>query len=396
MSDSYGQPGGREDPVSPGRPDLRWPVELWYWGTPQVAFSQNRSVLITNSPAAAGLFYGARAFGNAAARKKARRLAQQQQWLVAGSGEMVLDDRGMTLTGTWGGTWASMRIDYAEVVSWERDQDALRIVPVDYYPLLLRTPHADNFAGWYAHLSHGKLWQPLGVETWEPPPQVPVKAWEQRDKRFTCAIPDGWEPFTDSVYLANAAKDAANNQQRLLFMLHRNPSECHAAVDFNEVVNPEIARLLSADPAHIEQDALRFAGVKAERANGVVVTRPRVILMGGERATMIDTTMNLPHIHVRLRELYVGRRGRWYMVGLAVAHPGDPQPLFDRYSPEFQAMIATWQWRDLAWRDLARSLAGVHGMRAGNSPAPARSAPIRHSGAVAPPSANSHCLAAVK
>jgi hypothetical protein len=83
----------------------------------------------------------------------------------------------------------------------------------------------------------------------------------------------------------------------------------------------------------------------AQRANGVVVTRPRVVLMGGERATMIDTTMVLPHVRVRLRELYVGHRGRWYMVGFAVAHATDPQPFFDRYAPEFQTMIATWQWR---------------------------------------------------
>lgn len=325
-------------------PDLRWPVELLYWDTPQVEYGQNRNALITNSPLAAGLFYAVRAAGNAAARSQARQLAEPQ-WLLAGTGELVLDERGLALTGTWGGTWASMRVEYSEIVSWDRDQDAVRIMPVNYYPLLLRTPGADNLAGWFAHLSHGKLWQQLAVETWEPPQQVRIKAWEQRDKRFTCAVPEGWEPLTDRDYLANAAKDAANNKQRLLFMLRRSPADCHVAVDFNEVADPEMVRFMSADPAHIEQDALRFAGVKAERANGIVVTRPRVILVGGERATMIDTTMNLPHVHVRLRELYVGRRGRWFMIGFAVAHPGDPQPFFDRFAPEFQTMIATWRWR---------------------------------------------------
>lgn len=330
---------------APGHlPELRWPVELLYWDTPGVTYQQNRSALITNSPLAAGLFYGARAAGNSAARSRARQLARPQ-WLVAGSGEAVLDERGLALNGNWGGTWASMRVEYSEVVSWDREQDALRIVPVNYYPLLLRTSDIDGLAGWYAHLSHGRLWQQLGVEAWQPAPQVPISAWEQRDGRFTCAVPAGWEPLTDRTYLANAAMDAANNQQRLLFMLRRNPSECQATVDFNEVVNREMVRFLSADPAHLEQDALRFAGVKAERANGVVVNRPRVIVMGGERATMIDTTMNLPHVHVRIRELYVGRQGRWFMVGFAVAHAGDPQPFFDRFSPEFQTMIATWQWR---------------------------------------------------
>jgi hypothetical protein len=333
---------GGQGPAS--RPDLRWPVELLYWDTPEVTFRQNRNALITNSPLAAGVFYGVRAAGSAAARSRAKRLAQPQ-WLVAGHGEVVLDEMGMALHGTWGGQWGSMRVEFSEVVSWERDQDALRVVPVDYYPLLLRTPDRSGLAGWYAHLSHGKLWQPLGVETWTPDPQVRWGAWEQRDPRFTCAIPLSWEPLTDGAYLANAAADAANNQQRLLFMLRRNPADGQTSADFNEIGNPEVVRFLSADPAKLEQDALRFAGVKAQRANGVVVTRPRVILMGGERATMIDTTMVLPHVRVRLRELYAGHRGYWYMVGFAVAHAADPQPFFDRYAPEFQTMIATWQWR---------------------------------------------------
>ena len=331
--------------AGPGyRPDLRWLVELLYWDTPQVTFRPNRNVLITNSPLAAGLFYGARAAGNAAARSRARQQAQPQ-WLVAGTGEALLDERGMVLNGTWGGTPASMRVDYAEVSSWQRDHDALRLTPVNYYPLLVRTGQIDQLAGWYGRLSHGKLWQPLGMERWDVPPHVQIAGWEQRDKRFTCAVPYGWEPLTDPVYLANAAKDAANNQQRLLFMLRRNRPDCQVSADFNEITSREVTRFLSADPGQLEQDALRFAGLKAHNANGVVVNRPRVVLMDGERAVVIDTTMNLPHVHVRLCELYGGRRGRWFMVGFAVAHPVDPGPAFDQLAPEFQAMIASWKWR---------------------------------------------------
>jgi hypothetical protein len=38
----------------------------------------------------------------------------------------------MALHGTWDGQRASMRVEYSEVVSWERDQDALRLVVVAF------------------------------------------------------------------------------------------------------------------------------------------------------------------------------------------------------------------------------------------------------------------------
>lgn len=326
----------------PGRPvpDLRWPIELMYWAGADVTFSQSRGALITNSPAAAGLFFGARAAGNARARRAASRLAQAQ-WRLAGTGEVILDERGIALNGSWG----AMRLEYAEVASFARDRDALRITPVNYYSLLLRAADAENLASWYARLSDGKLWQQLATQAWRPDPQSPISYWEQSDSRFTFGVPLGWQPLTDQAYLSNVAKDAANNQQQLLFMLRRNTPDCDATADFNEITNPEVVRVLTGDPSYFEQDALRFAGVKAQRANGVVVNRPFVVQMNGERAAVIDTTMNAPHVRVRLREVYAGHGRRWFMSGFAVAHPADPQPYFDRFSPEFQTMIATWLWR---------------------------------------------------
>jgi hypothetical protein len=337
----YGpQPAWHPDLLAASLPDLRWRIGLLYWDTAEVTYRKNRNVLITNSPLAAGLFYGVRAVGNAAVRGRARQLSQAQ-WRTAGTGEVALDERGMALYGSWG----NMRVDYAEVASWDRDRDALRIWPVNYYPLLLQSSDVDNLAGWYAHLSHGKLWQPLATETWEVPPQVRTSYWEQRDNRFTCGVPEGWEPLTDPAYLSDVAKDAVTNQMHLLFMLRSNAADCNVSVDFNEIVNPDMVRQLSSDPALFEREAAGFARIKAERGNGAVVDPPRVVLMNGERATVIDTTAVFPHGHVQRRELYVGRRGHWFMVGFAVAHPTFPQPYFDRIAPEFQAMLATWQWR---------------------------------------------------
>jgi hypothetical protein len=325
--------------ASAARPDPRWPIELWYWSAEVVTFRQNRSALITNSPLAAGLFYGARAAGNVSARRHAKQLAEPQ-WRLAGTGQVILDARGLALDGSWGG---HMRVEYSEVPSWRHDQDALQITVIDYYPLMLRTHAADDLVGWFGRLSEGKLWQELAVQTWQPAPQVPIIGWEQRDRRFTCAVPAGWEPLTDRAYLADAAKDAANNRQRLLFMLRR--TGFHVAADFNQLADQEILRNLGTDPGAFERGALRLAGLKAQNSNGVVVSRPVVVLMDSERATMLDTSMTFPHIRVRLRELFVGRRGQWFMFGYTAADPVDPQALFDRFAAEFQTMIATWQWR---------------------------------------------------
>jgi len=112
-------------------------------------------------------------------------------------------------------------------------------------------------------------------------------------------------------------------------------------VEFNQLADRDMLRNLAADPGIFERGALRLAGLKARNANGAVVTRPTVVPVGGERATMLDTTMVLPHVQVRLRELYVGRRGQWFMIAFHCADPFNPQALFDRFAAEFQTMIAT-------------------------------------------------------
>src|ERR1022692_572701 len=140
-------------PASTHRPDPRWPVELWYWSAEVVTFRQSRSALITNSPLAAGLFYGARAAGNASARRRAKQLAEPQ-WRLAGTGQVVLDAHGLALDGSWGG---HMRVEYAEIPSWQHDQDALQITVVDYYPLMLRKHSADELVGWLWRFSEGNL-----------------------------------------------------------------------------------------------------------------------------------------------------------------------------------------------------------------------------------------------
>ncbi len=170
-----------------------------------------------------------------------------------------------------------------------------------------------------------------------------MAGWERRDKRFTCAVPDGWAPLTDPAYLANAAKDAANNQMRLLFMLRR--TGYYVSVEFSEITDRAMLQNLAADPGAFERGALRLAGLKAQNANGVVVARPVVVMMNGERAVMLDTTMVLPHLQVRIRELFVPHRGQWFMVALTAADPVHPQALFDQFAAEFQTMIATWSWR---------------------------------------------------
>jgi hypothetical protein len=321
---------------------LRWPVQLLYWSAEAVTFRQNRNALITNSPLAAGLFYGTRAAGNAAVRRRARQLAEPQ-WRIAGTGEALLDQRGLELNGSWGG---SMRVEYAEIPSWQREQDGLRLSVVDYYPLLLRSPAIAELAGWFGRLSEGMLWQELPVVAWQPHQQVRIGATEQRDRRFSCAVPEGWAPLTDRAYLANAAKDSANSGLRLLFMRRRESASCQVVVEFNEVSDRNMLQGLNADPGLFERGALRLAGLKAQNANGVVANRPFVVSMGGERATVIDTTMTLPHVGVRLREVYAGHRGSWFMVAYTSANAIDPGPCFNLFSSEFETLISTWQWRN--------------------------------------------------
>jgi len=284
------------------------------------------------------LFYGTRATGNAAVRRRARELTAPQ-WRLAGHGQVILDHEGIGLHGSWG----SMRVEYSEVPSWRQDQDALQLSVVDYYPLMLKTSAPAGLISAFAHLSEGKLWQELTVTTWQPLPGVPVAGWEQRDKRFTCAVPAGWAPLADPAFLANAARDAANNQMRLLFMLRR--TGYYVSVEFSEVTDRSMLGNLAADPGAFERGALRLAGLKAQQANGVVVARPAVVMMQGERAVLLDTTMVLPHIAVRIRELFVPHRGQWFMVALTAADPANPQALFDQFAGEFQTMIATWNWR---------------------------------------------------
>jgi hypothetical protein len=328
-----------QQPYGGGWQQPSWPVELWYWSAEVVAAQLNRNALITNSPLAAGLFYGVRAVGNAAARRRASGLAAPQ-WRLAGRGQAVLDYYGIGLHGSWG----SMRVEYSEIGSWQQNRDALQLSVVDYYPLLLKTSAPAALVAEFARWSKGRLWQELAVTAWQPLPQVQLAGWEQRDPRFTCAVPAGWEPLTDPAYLQAAARDAANNQQRVLFMLRR-AGYTLVSIEFSQIVGRDMLQNLAADPGAFERGALRLAELKAQNANGVVVARPVVVILHGERAVMLDTTMVLPHIQVRIRELFVPHRGEWFMIALSVADSVNPQALFDQLAGEFQTLIATWNWR---------------------------------------------------
>jgi hypothetical protein len=328
-----------QQPYGGGWQQPSWPVELWYWSAEEVTAQLNRSALITNSPLAAGLFYSVRAAGNAAARRRARNLAEPQ-WRPAGQGQAVLDYYGIGLHGSWG----SMRVEYSEIFSWQHDHGALQLSVIEYYPLMLRSSAPAALIAEFGRLSEGKLWQELAVTAWQPLPHVQVAGWEQRDRRFTCAIPAGWQPVTDHEYLRAAAMDAANNQMRLLFALSRSGYP-YVTIDFLQLIGrPELASL-AADPGSFERGALRLANLKAYNANGVVVARPVVVMMHGERGVILDTTNVLPHVQVRLREIFVPHRGEWFIVSLSVPHPVHPQALFDELAGEFQTLIATWNWR---------------------------------------------------
>ena len=192
-------------PGTPGRPELRWPIELFHHTAAEVPFRQNRNVLLTNSPLAFAMFYGTRTVGNYLSKKKAVQQAAPQ-WRPAGAGEAILDNAGITLVGPWG----TVRLDFGEIAGWDRTPDALVLNPAsDTDPVYLRSPGAPALAQWFAQLSEGKLWRPTPAISWPAPPDDGLTRWERRDPRLAFALADGWAPYADPGYLARAGNDYA-------------------------------------------------------------------------------------------------------------------------------------------------------------------------------------------
>ena len=327
-------------PGTPGRPELRWPIELFHHTAAEVPFRQNRNVLLTNSPLAFAMFYGTRTVGNYLSKKKAVQQAAPQ-WRPAGAGEAILDDAGITLTGPWG----TVRLDFGEIAGWDRTPDALVLNPSsDTDPVYLRSPGAPALAQWFAQLSEGKLWRPAPAISWPAPPDDGLTRWERRDPRLAFALAEGWGPYSDPGYLAKAGNDYAAGGQQLLLVLRFDTMACDAFAELSQVIDPTVVQALGADPAALERNSAAFARSRAAAISGAVLAASVPVMIGGERSSMIDMSTSVPGFRVRIREFYFGHRGTWFVLSYSVTHNIDPQPHFDALFPGVQQMVATWRW----------------------------------------------------
>ncbi len=318
-----------------------WPVEVWEWTAEEVGYRQNRNLLLTNSPLALGLFYGVRAVGNAAARQRAAQEARPQ-WRPLGQGQAQVDDDALHLLGPWGNT----PVWFSQLRAWHRDGDAVVVSPVgDVPPLLVRTAGVDALAGALAARSQGRLWAPPELETWPPPGPDRVTGWEPADGRFTFALPPGWGRYLDPGYVRLAAQDAAGGGQQLLFLLRFDTMECDAYVDVAELRDPDRLALLAGDPGMLERNAGWVAQARAQKSNGAVTAPPRLVVVGGERASLLSFTTSVPGFAVRNLEFWIPHGGAWFVVGFNVTSRGDPRPWFDHLLGDIQAMVASWHWR---------------------------------------------------
>ena len=317
-----------------------WPIDLWEWSTEEVAFRQNSNLLLTNSPMAFALFYGVRAAGNALARRRAEQQAQPQ-WRPLGGGQAAMADWGIHLTGPWG----SAPLAFDQLVSWERTPDGLVLHAAgDLPPFLLRSPAADQLAAELFRTAEGRTWRAPELEVWPPPDATQTAGWEPADGRFGFAISPGWHRHHDARYLQLAANDMAEGGQQLLFSLRFDTAECDAFLDVAELRDPERLALLAGDATWVERNAFSLVQVRAQKSNGMVTGPPRLVAVGGERASLLGFTTTVPGFQVRNAEFWIPHHGAWFVFDFSILVRGDPRPWFDHLFPGVQAMLASWQW----------------------------------------------------
>lgn len=318
----------------------RWPIQLWHWSAAEVRVRQNRNVLITNSPALLGLFYGVRTAGNSFMRRKAARQVQPQ-WRPLGDGVASLDRVSINLTGPWDPIY----IPFDQIRNWQKEPTGVTITQFsDLDPLFVSSPGIEQFAQRLSELSQGMLWHEPVPETWPTPQEEPI-GWEHGDGRFSFAVRRGWQRYMDPGYLQKAHSDFAAAGQQLLLVLRYDTMDCDAFLEISEVRAPDLLKTFAEDPSFIERNAFPLSLVRAKKSNGAVSASPRLVLVGTERASLLSFTTNVPGFRARNAELWVPHRGTYFVVGYNVTDIGDPTPKFERTLPDLQAMVASWQWR---------------------------------------------------
>jgi len=274
-------------------------------------------------------------------RAKARSL-EGREVSVPASGEVVLTGDGLSLrvmTGSQvggvqlragGSSWVDLQIPYRLVRRWGREAHGVWLEVVGRGPIWLQTSADQDLAGWIAHLSQGRTWQPP-IPMDLPGPSSAIGGWCQQDPRFTFGFPQGWDYFPRDAF-ADFARSFTPDLLRCGVGLDAGRWEVQVLVID---CGPASAHLPHADPESLS--ALLIEGLNPPGVISLVTLDgdPAVLARAAKPTAegVFDRTYGaVVHDGVLF--------ALWY--GAVGGTLGDGS--HERWLPHFHSMLATWHW----------------------------------------------------
>jgi hypothetical protein len=273
-------------------------------------------------------------------RAKARRL-QGREVSIPASGEVTLTGDGLGLhvmTGSQAGgvqlraggsSWVDLQIPYRLVRRWGQEAHGIWLEIVGRGPIWLQTSADQELAGWIAHLSQGRTWQPPTPIDLPRPPAI--GGWCQQDPRFTFAFPQGWDYFPRDA-LADFARSFTPDLLRCGVGLNAGEWEVQALVID---CGPASAHLSQTDPESLA--ALLIEGLSPPGVVSLVrLDGDPAVLARAAKPTaegVFDRTYGAVVHDGALFALWYGTVG---------GTRGDGS--HERWLPDFHSMLATWHW----------------------------------------------------
>ena len=251
--------------------------------------------------------------------------AQRAKWRAVDEGWVVLTSERIRVAA--GGE--TNEFPYGLLRELRYESDRVLLIAVDGDQLKIRASDPAFFRKILEQAARPKLWRPLPLESLRS--SIPIELWEQRGVAFSFGLPNGWGPIdlqtASQVVKQNVVAGATRN--------------------VGARGNPTVLVTAAPGPmrrADLERVACALPSMQALQTPGsTVVGSPRRLEVGGELG--IAGTLRCTEQGVMLREMRVSmaRDGVPYN-----ANYDAEDGIFDRYLPEFEAMLANWRWRNAA------------------------------------------------
>jgi hypothetical protein len=318
-------------------------AELSVYGSVRVVMSRPPAFFVAGSSSVvAGALIGMAAANLIARNRQVK--AESPQWQRKGPSHVFIDDVMVTIDSQEG----HQRIPFGTITAYRTSKLGLEFnrlmePPILLGPSLMASGRPDEqvsqLSGWFAHLSHGKLWH---VPTFESArSEQPATALCQMDPRFTFGLPPGWRPAEPEIV------GGMSTPPPVVAAAVRPEIDGYGAI----MRVDDLSGIPDASPQWVEY-AEQTAAWMADAWSGSVSGRIAYLEIGsGGRAAVVPITacpIGYPGLPLgsRLEETHVviTRNGAVFKLQYAVIPFGNAPIPVHQDRTDLMTMLATWEW----------------------------------------------------